>query len=85
MTRIGLERELSQYAPKRMSEQQKRKQEEVKKGQEVGKRSAIQFQSGRSGHAPSASVGAAGARDSANANASVSAPESAATTAERKR
>jgi len=49
LTRSGIEDDIPQYGPKRMSEAQKRMQEETKARQEVGKRSAIAFQPGKSG------------------------------------
>ena len=43
LTRQGLEDQLDKYGPKVLAEEQKRKQEAVKRAQEVGKRSTIDF------------------------------------------
>jgi hypothetical protein len=49
LTRSVIEDEIQRYGPKRMSEDQKRMQEQAKVRQEVGKRSTIAFQPGKSG------------------------------------
>lgn len=77
-----------------MSDVQKRKQEDVKKGQEMGKRSTIQFQSGRGVKPGQSAAGVSGSgtgagRASGNgagasALASAANPASAGNTAERR-
>ncbi|ORX38982.1 HCNGP-like protein-domain-containing protein [Kockovaella imperatae] len=47
LTRQGLEYLRPKYGPKALGDEQKRKQEEVRKAQEVGKRNSISFAPGR--------------------------------------
>ncbi|KAK1922375.1 HCNGP-like protein-domain-containing protein [Papiliotrema laurentii] len=57
LTRLGIEGEVADHGPKRMAEEQRRRQEETKRGQEAGKRTAIAFQSGRKDRDEGAGVG----------------------------
>jgi hypothetical protein len=60
MTRRGLSAEIPLYGPSALQAQQKAKQEAVKRAQEVGKRSAIDFKAGK--YRDDAGSGSGGAR-----------------------